>query len=197
MYCRRSRSISGVTLTFNCFIQPIIQPRAVRYCGSVLVRDSHGEARTDHAPEYAPAFHVPVTTARIADSKRSARSDLDASAVSAVHVPEYSPPPATMARQAPFHACGDFACRPTAAHEDLAGWLAQRPCARYAATLLVGPSAVQVPPKLRPLVDDALQDPRISAPEARTEEAASIARANATDILLNLARRVVRSRHVL
>src|SRR5260370_16026975 len=29
MYCRKSRSISGVTLTFICFIQPIIQPRAV------------------------------------------------------------------------------------------------------------------------------------------------------------------------
>jgi hypothetical protein len=48
--------------------------------------------------------------------------------------------------------------------------------------------AVQVPPKLLPAFEDALHEPRISAPEASSAEQASAASRRPTDILLKLAR---------
>jgi hypothetical protein len=89
-----------------------------------------------------------------------------------------------MARQAPFHAFGDLLA-------DQAPLMRTLPAASRSVHVPVTPplswaSAVQVPAKLRPL-EDALQTPRSSAPEARIAETARVARIRAKDILLNLA----------
>src|SRR5437870_5246296 len=71
--------------------------------------DAHGIARIDQEPEFPPAFHVPVTTARNADSSICTSDVSGLSGVWAVHVPEYSPVrPAILARHAPSHAFKDL-----------------------------------------------------------------------------------------
>src|SRR2546421_2559869 len=142
----------------------------------------------DHEPEYAPAFHVPLTTARNADSSMSARRASGASCVAAVHVPEYSVArPVTVARQAPFQACSDL----LADHPPLIRIL---PDASRSVQAPITPplcwwaSAVQVPPRLLPALEDALHEPRNSAPEASIAEQVSVASKSPTDIVLNLAR---------
>src|SRR5262249_25061333 len=71
--------------------------------------DRQGDVRIDHEPEYAPAFHIPVISARNADSNRSANPALGESATGAVQVPKYSPDrPETVARQEPFNDCADL-----------------------------------------------------------------------------------------
>jgi hypothetical protein len=55
-----------------------------------------------------PVFHVPVTTARKADSNIAARGASGESDTVPVHVPEYSAVPETVALHAPFHDRGDL-----------------------------------------------------------------------------------------
>src|SRR5262249_3743335 len=80
---------------------------------------------------------------------------------SAAQVPEYSPPPVTIARHAPFQACGDL----LADHEPLSRILPEgsRSVQAPVTPPLSGWAwAVQVPAKARPL-EDALHVPRSSA----------------------------------
>ena len=68
-------------------------------------RAVQGDARIDHEPERGPDFHVPLTTARNADSSISAKRAWGESEVALVHVPEYSlARPETVALQAPSQA---------------------------------------------------------------------------------------------
>jgi hypothetical protein len=63
----------------------------------------------DHAPEDEPAFHVPETTARIADENISIRLACGDADTEPVHVPEYSPALlTTVDLQAPFHDWADL-----------------------------------------------------------------------------------------
>jgi len=73
------------------------------------VEDGQGDARIDHEPEYAPAFHVPVTAPRKADSNIAARRASGESDTALVHVPAYSAAlPEAVALHAPFHDCADL-----------------------------------------------------------------------------------------
>ena len=63
----------------------------------------------DHAPEDEPAFHVPETTARIADENISIRLACGDADTEPVHVLEYSPALlTTVDLQAPFHDWADL-----------------------------------------------------------------------------------------
>src|SRR6266567_1256043 len=117
----------------------------------------------------------------------SARRASGASCVAAVHVPAYSPPrPATVARQAPFQDFGDLPA-------DQPPLMRILPDASRSVQAPVTPplswcaSAVQVPARF-PAPEDALHEPRISAPEASIVEQASATSKHTADILLNLAR---------
>ena len=119
----------------------------------------HLDVRMDHAPDPLPARHVPLTTASIAFSNRSAKRAFGLRSTRAVHVPEYSPAvPAMAARHAPVHRVGDFA----ADHAPPASVL---PCASRSVHVpvtvpwIVSSSAVHVPARGAPLLVVALHAP--------------------------------------
>jgi hypothetical protein len=89
-----------------------------------------GDARIDHEPEYAPAFQVPVTTARKADSSIAAKRASGESDTAPVQVPEYSAAlPETLALHAPFHDCAALLADhpPRIRILPLASWITQVP----------------------------------------------------------------------
>ena len=145
-----------------------------------------GDARIDQEPEDGPDFHVPVTTARNADSSMSARLAWGESDVVLVHVPEYSPArPETLARHAPFQDRADL----LAAHPPcmrilpVASWSIHAPV-----TPPLGSAwAVQLPAKFRAGVV-ALQVPFSSAPDSSTAAAAKVTKTRAANIVFNLSR---------
>jgi hypothetical protein len=131
-------------------------------------------------------FQFPFTTARKADSSMSIIGDLVGTAVTAVQVPEYSPSrPVTVARQAPFHAWADLLAdhRPRITILLEASYKAQEP---VAPPLSRCASAVQLPRKFCPALDDALQEPRSSAPETKPAQQAKTAIRRAADMSFNL-----------
>lgn len=145
-----------------------------------------GVARIDHEPADEPDFHVPLTTARNADSSISDMRDWAGSDTVLAHVPEYSPVrPETAALHAPFQDCADLLAD-------------QPPCMRIlplgscsihvpeTAPLWLA-SAVQLPPRYPDCVA-ALQVPLRSAPDTRMAEAANVTKTQWANIVLNLSR---------
>src|SRR5438093_345340 len=131
---------------------------------------------------FAPISHVPVTTARKADSSNcgsgaSGERRLGGPGSSVFARPAHhggAPSPAPLFQR--------FARGPPALHENLASSIINRPCAGCATALLVGfgsPSSDQA----LPLFEDAPQAPRSSAPGARVAEQKTIARTPAMYIL--------------
>ena len=127
----------------------------------------------DHEPERGPDFHLPVTTARNADSSRSAKLAWDESEVALVHVPEYSPErPETVALQAPSQDRADL----LADHPPCISTLPAASCSIHVpVTPLRSACAVQLPPRY-PVCVDALQVPFSSAPDVRRADAANVAK---------------------
>jgi hypothetical protein len=111
---------------------------------------AQSKARIDHPPDCRSARHCPVTTLRVAISKRRSNGASGGRSTRALHEPEYSAVlPERAARQAPVHPADDFA----ADHVPRAVVALFAPVSVHVpvtAPLLASTTAVHVPCTVRP-----------------------------------------------